>query len=62
MNKCITTDLRCIYYHPIEEKNKKPSYRMVCDMREGEEIKNIPQEEINNCKHYKTFKEARLKI
>jgi len=56
MNKCQTP---CIYYSEIFDKSKKPMVKTICDYRDGEEIKNISNEEIENCKHFKTYKEIR---
>ena len=55
--RCVYPDT-CIYYREIGKKN----IRMVCDYRDGEEIKNIPAEEIKNCKHYKPFNEIKWRI
>lgn len=54
MYHCYTS---CIYYYINIDKSRKPSVRLTCDYREGEEIKNIPIEEIKNCEHFKTYKE-----
>lgn len=58
MNKCTTP---CIYYHEVFDKAKKPSVKIVCDIKEGIEIKNISDDEIINCKHFKTFKDIKFK-
>ena len=55
--RCVYPDT-CIYYREIGKKN----VRMVCDYRDGEEIKNILAEEIKNCKHYKTYKDVKWGI
>lgn len=59
MNKCTTP---CIYYHELHDRHRKPSVKTVCDIRDGEEIKNIPVEEIDNCKEFKTFKDVKKTI
>lgn len=59
MLKCQTP---CIYYHEIHNKQEKPSVKVICDYREGEEIKNIPLEEINNCDHFTTLTEVKQKF
>ena len=51
----------CIFYREIIDRSKKPSYKTVCDYKDGEEIKNIPQSEINNCNNFKSFKEIKWK-
>jgi hypothetical protein len=58
MHKCYTP---CIYYNEKYDRSKKPMYKIVCDMKDGEEIRNIPQEEIDNCTHYKSYTEVRSK-
>jgi hypothetical protein len=59
--KC-THNSVCIYYREIFNKNGNLSTKIVCDYRDGEEIKNIPAEEIKNCEHYKPFNEIKWKI
>lgn len=49
----------CIYFHAMHESHNKPSVRIVCDYRDGLEIRLIPNEEINNCQHFKTFKQIK---
>lgn len=49
----------CIYYHEVFDKNNKPSVRIVCDYRDGLEIKLIPTAEINNCPHFKSYKQIK---
>lgn len=58
MNQCYTP---CIYYCEIENKSKNPSMKIICDMRDGEEIRNIPADEIGICKHFKTYKDLKEK-
>ncbi len=59
MIKCITP---CIYYREILNRSKKPSYKIICDYKEGEEIKNIPYEEKVNCKFFKSFKDIQREM
>lgn len=54
MNKCITP---CIYYSEIFDKSKTSAVKVICDIREGEEIKNILIQEIETCTYFKTYKE-----
>lgn len=56
MHQCFTP---CINYHEVTNKHEKPSIRIVCDYKDGIEIRLIPQEEINNCKHFKTFEQIK---
>jgi hypothetical protein len=56
--KCKTP---CVFYREIIDKSKKPTYKTVCDYRDGEEIKNIPQDEIEKCNIFKSFKEVKWK-
>jgi uncharacterized FlaG/YvyC family protein len=56
MHKCYTP---CIYYHELHDKSKTPTVKVICDIREGQEIRNIPNEEIQNCEHYKTYNEVK---
>ncbi|MFA5558657.1 MAG: hypothetical protein WDA59_04250 [Methanofastidiosum sp.] len=49
----------CFYLHlDIDHKNKTVR-KTTCDFKDGEEIKNIPKEELENCPSYKTEKEMR---
>ena len=59
MRKCFTP---CVYYHETYDKQSKPSVKVVCDIREGEEIKNISDEDINNCKNFKTYKDVKFDL
>lgn len=56
MHRCYTP---CIYYHEVHDKSQKPTVKVICDYREGEEIINISKEEINNCEHFKTYNEIK---
>ena len=58
MQKCFTP---CIYYHEIE-CTEKPTKKLVCDMREGQEIKDIPRDVINDCEYFKTYEDIRKKF
>lgn len=58
MIKCTTP---CIYYREIMDKTKQPRYKIVCEYRDGEEIKNIPQDEKLNCNFFKSYKEIKWK-
>ena len=59
MKKCFTP---CIYYHEIHDNNQKPSVKILCDIRENEDIKNISEDEINNCEYYKTYRDLNNKM
>ena len=56
MHQCYKS---CIYYHIIQDRTKKPSTKLTCDIKDGQEIKNIPNEEIQNCEHFKTYNEVK---
>ena len=56
MKQCYTP---CIFYHEVYDKTKKPSVRVICDIKDGKEIKDIPDEEIQNCEHFKTYNEIK---
>jgi len=56
MNKCY---IPCIFYHELYDRTQKPSVRIICDIKDGQEIKNIPTEEIQNCGHFKTYSEIK---
>lgn len=56
MLRCYTP---CINYHEVHDKSKQPSVKIICDYKDGVEIRNLSKEEINNCIHFKTFKEIR---
>lgn len=59
MYKCTTP---CIYYREIYDQNKKPSIKIICDFRDGEEIKQIPLKEKVNCQHFKTYVNIKWKL
>jgi len=59
MIKCTTP---CIYYNETHNKLNKPSVKITCDIQDSKEINRIPEEEITNCKHFKTFKDIKWKI
>lgn len=55
MNKCFTP---CIYYHEIrDQEDKNKILKINCDMKDID-IRKIPQDEINNCENYKTYKDV----
>lgn len=54
MIKCI---IPCIYYREIFDKSK---CKIICD-RSGEELKNISNEEKEQCLYFKTFQCAKWK-
>ena len=56
IQKCYTP---CIYYHELHDKSKTPTVKVVCDYRDGIEIRLIPNEEINNCSYFKTYKQIK---
>jgi len=56
MNKCY---IPCIYYHEVYDKSKTPTVKITCDIKDGQEIKNIPDKEIQNCEHFKTYNEVK---
>jgi len=49
----------CIYYYEVYDKHNKPSVRIVCDYKDGTEIKKLSTEEITNCPHFKTYKQVK---
>jgi hypothetical protein len=49
--KCTTP---CIYYQEVIDKSKKPSTKLICNYLE-EEIKNISESKIKDCKHFKSY-------
>lgn len=49
--KCVTP---CIYYQEVLDKSKKPSVKLICNYLE-EELKNISENDINNCQHFKSY-------
>lgn len=51
MNQCY---IPCIHYYEIHNKNNKPSVKVLCVIKDTE-IKNLNPEEINNCRHFKTY-------
>ena len=55
MQKCFTP---CIWYRE-KDNNEKPTKKMVCDMRDGQEIKDILREIIDTCEYFKTYKDIR---
>jgi len=55
--RCTYPDV-CVYYREIGKTNIKT----VCERRDGEEIKNIPAEEIENCEYHKTYKDVKWNI
>jgi len=59
MNKCQN---HCVFYkEEIHEINKKIIAKTTCDYKNGEEIK-FSNEEIINCKHYKSYKDVPFKF
>lgn len=56
IHKCQTP---CIYYHEVFIS--KSLVKLKCDIRDGEEIKNLTEEEIKLCKSYKSYKDVRSK-
>ncbi len=56
MLKCQTP---CIYYYESHTKSESPTVRLICDFRDGEEIKNLSINEINECKHFKTYNQVK---
>lgn len=55
-HKCYS---ECIFYHISLDKTNKPSVKLTCDYRDGIEFKNIPEQEIKNCNHFKTYQQAK---
>lgn len=56
MHRCYTP---CIFYHEVYNKNEKPSVRIICDYKDGKEIKDISEKEIENCIHFKTYEQVK---
>jgi hypothetical protein len=57
MIKCI---IPCIYYREIFDKSKNPTCKIICD-RNGEELKNISNEEKEQCIYFKNFQSIKWK-
>ncbi len=55
MYKCSTP---CIYYNEYCNPNI-PNAKLTCDYQNGKELKHIPEEEKNNCKYFKSFKQLK---
>ena len=53
-----TTPCVCVFYQETLENNKPKIKKQTCNYKETD-LKNIPEDEQNNCKCFKSFKDIK---